>query len=86
MTAAGLIALRRRRGKPWHRDGAALVLCMVGCALAAFIPPAFFAGISTTRHMVVANLATALALVVAAALTGSMARQAVTTRWDHPAP
>jgi len=86
MTAAGLIAQRRRRAKPWHRDGAALVLCMVGCAVVAFIPPAFFAGISTTRHMVGANLATALAFVVSAALAGSMTRQAVTDRWDHPSP
>lgn len=85
MTAAGIIALRRRRGKPWHRDGAALVLCMVGCAAAAFIPPAFFAGISTTRHMVGANLATALAFVVSAALTGSMICQAVTARQSRPA-
>lgn len=85
MTAAGLIALGRRRGKPWHRDGAALVLCMVGCAVAAFIPPAFFAGISTTRHMVGTNLATALAFVVSAALAGSITRQAVIARQDHPA-
>ena len=85
MTVAGILALRRRRDKPWHRDGAALVLCMVACAVAAFIPPAFFAGISTTRHMVGTNLATALAFVVAAALTGSMISQAVTARRYRPA-
>jgi Phosphoesterase family len=85
MTVAGILALRRRRGKPWYRDGAALVLCMVGCAVAAFIPPAFFAGISTTRHMVGTNLATALAFVVSAALTASMIGQAVTTRRHRPA-
>jgi hypothetical protein len=86
MTTVGIFALRRRRGKPWHRDGAALVLSMVGCAVAAFIPPAFFAGISTTRHMVGMNFATALAFVVSVALTGSMIRQAVTARLDRPAP
>jgi hypothetical protein len=85
MTVAGILALRRRRGKPWHRDAAALVLCMTGCAVAAFIPPAFFAGISTTRHMVGTNLATALAFVVSAALTGSMICQAVTIRQRRPA-
>jgi hypothetical protein len=84
MTTASIFALRRRRGKPWHRDGAALVLCMVGCAVAAFVPPAFFAGISTTRHMVGTNLATALAFVVSAALAGSIIRQAMTTRQHRP--
>jgi Na+/H+ antiporter NhaC len=34
---------------------------MTGCAMAAFIPPAYFAGISTTGHMVGSNLATLLA-------------------------
>jgi hypothetical protein len=84
MTAAGIIALRRPR-KPWHQDGAALVLSMVGCAIIAFIPPTFFAGISTTRHMVGTNLATALAFVVSAALTGSMICQAMTTAGSRSA-
>jgi hypothetical protein len=70
MAAAALIALVRRR-VPWHRDGAILVLCMTGCAISAFIPPAYFAGISTTRHMVGMNLATALALVVSVVGGGS---------------
>jgi hypothetical protein len=51
---------------------------MTGCAAAAFVPPAFFAGISTTRHMVGTNLATALALVVSTALATSLAGQAIT--------
>ena len=55
-----------------------MVLCMVGCALAAFIPPAYYSGISTTRHMVGMNLATSLAFVVAVALAGSLIRQALT--------
>jgi hypothetical protein len=77
MAAIAVAALARARRLPWHRDGAVLVLCMVGCAVAAFIPPAYFAGISTTRHTVGTNLATALALTVAAALAVSMAAQAM---------
>ena len=71
MAAAALLALWRRR-RPWHRDGAVLVLCMTGCAAVGFIPPAFFDGISTARHMVGMNLATVLALVFSLALTASM--------------
>jgi hypothetical protein len=56
MTAVALIALRRRR-LPWHRNAAAVLLCLTGCAVAAFIPPAFFEAISTARHMVGMNLA-----------------------------
>jgi hypothetical protein len=50
---------------------------MTGCAIVAFIPPAFFAGISTTRHMVGMNLASALAATIAAALAASMIAQAI---------
>lgn len=77
MAAIAIAALGRSRRLPWHRDGAVLVLCMIGCAMAAFIPPAYFAGISTTRHMVGTNLATALALTVAVSLSVSMAYQAI---------
>lgn len=77
MAAIAIMALARSRRLPWHRDGAVLVLCMIGCAMAAFIPPAYFAGISTTRHMVGTNLATVLALTVAVALAASMAYQAI---------
>ena len=45
--------------------------------MVAFIPPAYFAGISTTRHMVGTNLATLLALTVAVALAASMVGQAL---------
>jgi hypothetical protein len=76
LTAVAVAALRRARRAVWYRDGAVLVLCMTGCAVAAFIPPAYFAGISTTRHMVGANLATALACCAAAALAASMAWRA----------
>jgi len=74
MTALAAAALARKR-RAWHRDAAALVLCMTACAVAAFIPPAYFAGISTTRHMVGMNLATALAFVVSVALAVSVWRK-----------
>lgn len=80
MAAVAVAALRRRRrnrSRAWHRDGAVLVLCMTGCAVAAFVPPAYFAGISTTRHMVGTNLATMLALLISIPLGASMARQAL---------
>ncbi len=77
LTVLALLALTRKRRRPWHRDGAVLVLCMTACAVAAFIPPAYFAGISTTRHMVGMNLATLLALTVGVALAASMAGQAL---------
>jgi hypothetical protein len=82
LAAIAIAALARARRRPWHRDGAVLVLCMIGCAVVAFIPPAYFAGISTTRHMVGMNLATALALTIAVALAASMIYQA----FRKPAP
>jgi hypothetical protein len=75
MAALAIVALRLPRRKAWHRDGAAAVLCMTGCAIVAFIPPAYFAGISTTRHMVGTNLATALALLISLALAVSLIYQ-----------
>jgi hypothetical protein len=68
--AIAVIAMRRRG--TWHRDAAVLILCMTGCAMTAFIPPAYFAGISTTRHMVGANLSTGIAIVVSVALACSL--------------
>jgi hypothetical protein len=78
MAAVAVVALSRGRTRAWHRDGAVVVLCMIGCAVLAFIPPAYYAGISTTRHMVGMNLATALAFVLAAGLAASMTRQLLT--------
>jgi hypothetical protein len=78
MAAVAIVALRWGQTRAWYRDGAVVVLCMIGCAAAAFIPPAYYAGISTTRHMVGMNLATALAFVVAAGLAVSMIRQLLT--------
>ena len=77
MAAVAAVALTRRRGESWHRDAAAWVLCMTGCAVVAFIPPALFDGISTTRHMVGMNLATALAFAVSGALAVSTIRHLV---------
>jgi hypothetical protein len=78
-----LLALWWRR-EPWHRDGAVLVFCMTGCAVVAFIPPAFFDGISTARHMVGMNLATALAFAFSIALAASMIHQARARRTAGP--
>jgi hypothetical protein len=57
---------------PWHRDGAVLVLCLTGCAFMGFIPPAYFDGIESARHMAVMNLCLALAFAISVALAGSM--------------
>lgn len=76
MAAIAIAALVMRHGRPWRRDGAVVVLCMTGCAVTAFIPPAFFEGIATTRHMVGSNLASALAVLMTIALAVSMVRQA----------
>ena len=85
MAAVALISLLRQRDRAWHRDGAILVLCMTGCAVAAFIPPAYFAGISTTRHMVGMNSATALAFSVSTALVVSMIYQTLARTRGAPA-
>jgi hypothetical protein len=71
MAAVALFALLRRR-VPWHRDAAVVALCMTGCAFIAFIPPAYFDGISTARHMAVMNLALALAFAMSVLLAVSM--------------
>jgi hypothetical protein len=86
MAAVAALALTRGQARPWHRNGAAMVLCMTGCAVVAFIPPAYYSGISTTRHMVGMNLATSLALVVTAALAVSLIHQAVTRDRRPAAP
>lgn len=80
MAAVAAVALRRPRGPAWWRDGAVMVWCMTGCAIAAFVPPAFFAGISTTRHMAGTNLATALGLMVSVALVVSLLRDVAAAR------
>ena len=61
MALIAIAALFVPHGGAWRRDGAVLVLCVTGCAIAAFIPVAYFDGISTTRHMAGMNMATALA-------------------------
>ncbi len=86
MTGIALMALGWSRRRPWNRDGAVLVLCMTGCAVLAFIPPAYFAGISTTRHMVGMNLATALAFTISCGLVVSLIRQFAARRQPPPGP
>lgn len=85
MTVIAVVALRRRAAPPWWRDAAAASLCMIGCAVTAFVPPAFFAGISTTRHMVGANLSSLLALVLTGAVTSSMVYRYTTRSHRRPA-
>jgi hypothetical protein len=79
MGSIGVIALRRRR-LPWHRDGAVLVLCLTGCAVMGFIPPAYFDGIESARHMAVMNLCLALAFAISVAVAGSMIYNAARRR------
>ena len=77
MALIAIAALFVPHGGAWRRDGAVLVLCMTGCAIAAFIPVAYFDGISTTRHMAGMNMATALAVPISIALVISMVHQAL---------
>jgi hypothetical protein len=60
------------------------VLALVGCAFVAFIPPGFFEGISTTRHMVGMNLATWLCIPLSVGLAVSMLAQLATRRRPVP--
>lgn len=72
MAAMAVWSLRiGRHFAAWRRDTAYVILLLVGCAIAAFIPAAFFAGVET-RHMLGMNLATALAFVVSAILLCSL--------------
>lgn len=86
MTAIAIAALAWRKRRPWTRDGAMLILCMTASAVTGFIPPAYFAGISTTRHMVGTNLATGLAFVVACCVAVSLAGQLIASRRLTTAP
>ena len=75
LAAIAIAALRRGVAACWHRDAAILVLCMTGCAIIAFVPPAYFDGSATTRHLLGSNLATALACPIGAALAIARLRQ-----------
>ena len=77
MALIAIAALFVPHGGIWRRDGAVLVLCMTGCAIVAFIPVAYFDGISTTRHMAGMNMATSLAGLISIALVISMMHQAL---------
>lgn len=79
MAAIGTWALRTARPSArWHRDAAYAICMLTGCAVAAFVPAAYFAGVETTRHMLGSNLATALAFALAAILLASMVRHGIT--------
>lgn len=60
------------------------MLCLTGCAIVSFIPPGFFEGISTTRHMVGMNLATWLCIPLSVGLAVSMLAQLATRRRPVP--
>jgi hypothetical protein len=78
LVALAVITLRRPRRCRWHHDAAVAVIGLVGCAVAAFIPAAFFAGTETTQHMLGSNMATALAFVTGMGLLGSLLKIGLT--------
>ena len=86
MTVIAITALAWRGRAPWTRDAAVLILCMTGCAVLAFVPPAYFAGISTTRHMVGMNFATALAVTLSIGVLISLVRGRLARAPQPPAP
>lgn len=86
MVLIAIAALFVPHGGAWRRNGAVLVLCMTGCAIAAFIPVAYFDGISTTRHMAGMNMATALAVPISTTLVISMVHQALTRTRQRSQP
>jgi hypothetical protein len=86
MALIAIAALFVPHSGAWRRDGTVLVLCMTGCAIAAFIPVAYFDGISTTRHMAGMNMATALAVPVSTALVISMIHRALTRTRQRSQP
>jgi hypothetical protein len=86
MALIAIAALFVPHGGAWRRDGAVLILCMAGSAIAAFIPVAYFDGISTTRHMAGMNMATALAVPISIALVISMMHQALTRTRQRSRP
>ena len=92
MLGLAVVVLRHPRKVRWHHDAAAAVICLTGCAITAFIPAAFFAGIEPTRHMLGMNMATALAFAFSATLLASLLRfglaqdgRAAPTRLSVPA-
>jgi hypothetical protein len=88
VAAVAIKALRSSGVRPgWHREAACGVLLLTGCAVTAFVPAAYFAGIETTRHMLGSNLATALACVLAGALLCSMVARGISEAGsgDHAA-
>jgi hypothetical protein len=75
MLALSVVTLRRPKVASWHHDAAVATIALTGCAMAAFVPAAFFDGIETTRHMLGMNMATALAFAVCFTLLASLLRR-----------
>jgi hypothetical protein len=73
MLAVACAALRRQTSGPaWRAHASTAVACLTGCAITAFLPAAYLAGVETTRHMLGMNMATALAFPLSVALLGSL--------------
>jgi hypothetical protein len=75
MLALSVVTLRRPQTASWHHDAAVATIALTGCAVAAFVPAAFFDGIEITRHMLGMNMATALAFTVSFTLLASLLRR-----------
>jgi hypothetical protein len=75
MLALAVVTLRRPRLARWHHDAAVATIGLTGCAVAAFVPAAFFDGVETTRHMLGMNMSTALAFAVCFTLLASLLRR-----------
>jgi hypothetical protein len=83
MATIGAVTLRPRRGGSQHGDSAVRAR-PDRLRHGAFIPPAYFAGISTTRHVAGSNLAMLLALTLSVALAVSMGYRATTRALARP--
>jgi len=86
MLALAVVTLRRPRAASWHHDAAVATIGLTGCAMAAFVPAAFFDGVETTRHMLGMNLSTALAFAVCFTLLASLLRRGLRQDGLHGRP
>jgi hypothetical protein len=84
MLALAVVTLRRPRRVRWHHDAAVAALTLTIGAIVAFVPAALFAGTDTTRHMLGADLATALAFAISISLLSSLLRLGL-AQDGHPA-
>jgi hypothetical protein len=86
MLALAVVTLRRPRAAGWHHDAAVATIGLTGCAMATFVPAAFFDGAEITRHMLGMNLATALAFAVCFTLLASLLRRGLRQEGLHGRP